>query len=234
MAKKNITEPLMLDSTGIKILSALRQIMISNLPVNDLVTPNATLPLSANMGKVLDGKITAERGVSALYDPTATYAVGDYAIYADALYRCNTAISTPEAFDSTKWDVVDLKNLNDGVLANANSITSLISSLTWKNIVTDQVGTAQIPLPTGWKELLAVIHVYDGSTYKVASASFYILSEMVLGTTTLFRAGHMESSSSSSDICLRVNYDKTWCSLSDAVWNQTEYKNTSKTSVWYR
>ena len=151
MAKKNITEPLMLDSTGIKILNALRQIMISNLPVNDLVTPNATLPLSANMGKVLDGKITAERGVSALYDPTTTYAVGDYAIYADALYRCNTVISTPEAFDSTKWDVVDLKNLNDGVLANASSITSL-SDKKIIRIIDVNIGNISIP-STGYVKI---------------------------------------------------------------------------------
>lgn len=38
--------------------------------------------------------------VSDAYDPTDTYAVGDYAIHENILYRCTTAISTPEAWNS--------------------------------------------------------------------------------------------------------------------------------------
>jgi len=44
------------------------------------------------------------------YEPTQTYVVGDYVIYADKLYRCTTAIETPEAFDNTKWTNVKLAN----------------------------------------------------------------------------------------------------------------------------
>lgn len=42
--------------------------------------------------------------ISDAYDPTATYAVGDYCIYNNILYRCNTAIATGEAFTPAKWD----------------------------------------------------------------------------------------------------------------------------------
>jgi len=41
--------------------------------------------------------------ISDAYDSTQTYAVGDYCIYNNILYRCTTAISTAESFDSTKW-----------------------------------------------------------------------------------------------------------------------------------
>lgn len=41
---------------------------------------------------------------AAVYDSTATYAVGDICTYNGQLYKCNTAISTAEAFDVTKWD----------------------------------------------------------------------------------------------------------------------------------
>ena len=41
------------------------------------------------------------------YDPTATYAVGDKVSYAGNVYSCISAISTPEAWDSTHWDQVD-------------------------------------------------------------------------------------------------------------------------------
>lgn len=38
-----------------------------------------------------------------LYDATSTYAVNDYCVYSGKLYRCTTAISTEEAWDSTHW-----------------------------------------------------------------------------------------------------------------------------------
>ena len=37
------------------------------------------------------------------YDDTLTYIVGEYVIYNDVLYRCTTAVTTAEPFDSTKW-----------------------------------------------------------------------------------------------------------------------------------
>lgn len=37
------------------------------------------------------------------YDATATYDEGDVVIYSGNLYKCDTAISTPETFDPTKW-----------------------------------------------------------------------------------------------------------------------------------
>lgn len=37
------------------------------------------------------------------YDNTATYAVGAYCIYNYGFYKCTTAVTTAENFDSTKW-----------------------------------------------------------------------------------------------------------------------------------
>lgn len=41
--------------------------------------------------------------ISDAYDPTSTYAVGDYAIYNNSLYRCVTAIDTPEEWTVAHW-----------------------------------------------------------------------------------------------------------------------------------
>ena len=56
-------------------------------------------------------------GVAAQYSTSATYNVGDYVIYNDSLYRCNTAITTGEAWTAAHWtaavlgnDVVELKS----------------------------------------------------------------------------------------------------------------------------
>lgn len=43
--------------------------------------------------------------ISDAYDSTHTYNVGDYCIYENALYKCNTDIATGEAFTPAKWDV---------------------------------------------------------------------------------------------------------------------------------
>lgn len=42
--------------------------------------------------------------ISDKYDSSKTYAVGDYCIYNDTLYKCKTQITSAEEFDSSKWE----------------------------------------------------------------------------------------------------------------------------------
>lgn len=44
--------------------------------------------------------------IADVYDSTATYAVGAYAIYQNTLYKCTTAITVGEPFDAAKWTSV--------------------------------------------------------------------------------------------------------------------------------
>ena len=46
--------------------------------------------------------------ISDQYDATKTYAVGDYCIYNNTLYRCNTAIATAEAWNSAHWTATSI------------------------------------------------------------------------------------------------------------------------------
>lgn len=41
--------------------------------------------------------------VSDAYSNSKTYAVGDYCIYENTLYKCTTAITTAEAWNSAHW-----------------------------------------------------------------------------------------------------------------------------------
>lgn len=41
--------------------------------------------------------------ISDAYSSSSTYAVGDYVIRSNRLYKCNTAITEPENWDATKW-----------------------------------------------------------------------------------------------------------------------------------
>ena len=42
------------------------------------------------------------------YDETSTYAVGDLVVYDNTIYECITAITTAEAWDSSKWTIVPI------------------------------------------------------------------------------------------------------------------------------
>lgn len=78
--------------------------------------------------------------ISDKYDSSKTYAVGDYCIYNDTLYKCKTAVTSAEEFDSSKWEATncgkELVALNsnltgiktiDGVTAlSANSEMQLV------------------------------------------------------------------------------------------------------------
>ena len=54
-----------------------------------------------NMNKLDQGG--GNQNIATGYDDTQTYAVGDYVIYDGLLYKCNTAVTTAETFDPTKW-----------------------------------------------------------------------------------------------------------------------------------
>lgn len=46
--------------------------------------------------------------VATEYSNSSTYAVGTYTLYDGLLYVCNTAVTTAENFDSTKWTEISI------------------------------------------------------------------------------------------------------------------------------
>ena len=59
--------------------------------------------IDVQMKKNADSAQQSKDIVSDEYSATNTYAVGDYCIHENILYKCKTAITTGEAFDSNKW-----------------------------------------------------------------------------------------------------------------------------------
>jgi hypothetical protein len=45
------------------------------------------------------------------YDSSKTYAIDDIVVYKKKIYKCKTAITAPEAFDSEKWEQICLRDL---------------------------------------------------------------------------------------------------------------------------
>ena len=59
--------------------------------------------IDVQMKKNADSAQQSKDIVSDKYSATNTYAVGDYCIHENILYKCKTAITTGEEFDSNKW-----------------------------------------------------------------------------------------------------------------------------------
>ena len=83
--------------------------------------PNTTTPITANnLNKMENGIADANGAIGATaYSSSDTYAVGDICIYNNKLYRCNTAISTAEAWNSNHWTEINL--LDNSILIISES-----------------------------------------------------------------------------------------------------------------
>lgn len=61
------------------------------------------------------------------YVNTRTYAVGEYCVYEKQLYKCTTAVTSAEDFDSDKWTLTNVKTelteLNSSLAISAGTIT---------------------------------------------------------------------------------------------------------------
>ena len=75
-------------------------------------------------GKQIGNTTLPDTIISDAYDNAKTYTVGDYCIYGNILYKCNTAITTPEDFDSTKWDATTIGDEFVGINADLSELNS--------------------------------------------------------------------------------------------------------------
>lgn len=56
------------------------------------------------------------------YDNTSTYSEGNYVMYNNELYICNTDINSPEEFDNTKWDKTNILSITPEFSVDENYI----------------------------------------------------------------------------------------------------------------
>jgi len=76
--------------------------------------PSQNTPITADALNAYDDAIEnveeylasdeSQSNLADAYDETATYDLGDYAIYGGDLYKCTTAVTEPEEWNSTKWE----------------------------------------------------------------------------------------------------------------------------------
>lgn len=110
--------------------------------LNTQVTANTTAIRNVqdsvdNMApQVAESLTKANAGLSntaSVYDATQTYAVGDYTLYNNNLYRCDVPIPQAESFDGTKWTRVktsdEIKTCNNKIRTSENEIIQIKANL---------------------------------------------------------------------------------------------------------
>lgn len=80
-------------------------------------------------------KLVQEDMITDAYSSSRTYAVGDYCIYENTLYKCTTAISTAENWNSAHWTAV---NISDELESIKGELSNKLNS----NKVIQESGTA--------------------------------------------------------------------------------------------
>lgn len=80
-------------------------------------------------------KLVQEDMITDVYSSSSTYAVGDYCIYENTLYKCTTAITTAETWNSAHWTAVSISY-------EFKRITNELSNKLNSNKVIQESGTA--------------------------------------------------------------------------------------------
>ena len=113
------------------------------------------------------------------YSNLSTYSVGDVVNYLGRVYKCDIAVTTPEAFDNAKWsyyrlsdasaqlDVIDgeigstdISSIGDGTITNAiSTVNSNLSDVSdkYKRIKVINVGQSETVTLDAWSVYMIVI-----------------------------------------------------------------------------
>ena len=114
------------------------------------------------------------------YSATATYSIGDYVIYNDALYKCNTDITTAESWDSTHWTAVTLdtakqdtlvsgtniKTVNGNSLLGSGDLVISGGSSKYVGTITGDGATTSFTITHNLDSRDVIVQVYDNTSYE--------------------------------------------------------------------
>lgn len=117
------------------------------------------------------------------YDNTATYDVGDVVIYAGNLYKCETAVTTAETFDPTKWTQGKAADFFAG---GGEDTTGLIAAGTdFYNYTSSSQTTKFVSAYLTMNDTLVVVITYKGTITVPADFTLIHASATPDGTQTI-------------------------------------------------
>ena len=87
-------------------------------------------PIGGTSGDIANPNISDE------YSSFSTYNVGDYCIYNNVLYKCNTAITVGETFDSTKWIATTIGSELLAIIRRVSTLETALNGYSFANTMT--------------------------------------------------------------------------------------------------
>lgn len=175
--------------------------------VNDTQNTNiaSNLALINQVAGGVEGVSQLAYTIANVYDSTATYAVGDYCIQANTLYKCTTAIAVGEAFDSSKWTSVKVMDempsgggggttytagtgidITSNVISIADPLTTTLTAGSTSVTISDAAITANsvlLPVASVWGVTPTAVTPSNGSVTMTFAAqdSDITVGVMILG-----------------------------------------------------
>ena len=127
-------------------------------------------------GKQVGGGTLDNTNLSDAYSASKTYAVGDYCIHDNRLMVCKTAISTPEPWNSAKWEGKKVGEALSEVTSDLSELPYAIKVTPIVDVTSDSVGRVVIKnnftLPNGAIPIL-IVAVNGVSTLRFTTPMLY-------------------------------------------------------------
>lgn len=209
-------------------LTALANKIAKGIQFGDLQTTAKDLIDAINEAAISGGN----SNIADDYDNTQTYVVGDYCIYEGDLYRCITAVTVAESFDSTKWTAVlvtdELGQGGTTVVANpSGAATDDLEKIQIGNTIYEIVGGGI----SGKKDLLwEYLNSYDITlTHPITDYDFLIFEGNNYSDTD-HKGGAIISSTELEDI---IGVSGKFYTFNGAIGVFANYTVDSTTSLTY-
>lgn len=113
------------------------------------------------------------------YSNQATYAVGDFVIYQTVLYKCTTAVSVAEDFDSTKWTQAKVSEMVGTDVSSEKELTLSPVSILTSCRASKNDNSSDVYLAADNNMKAKAYQVTAGKTYKIRGfgydrSTFYV------------------------------------------------------------
>lgn len=142
------------------------------------------------------------------YDDTATYAVGDYCVKENLLYRCNTTISTAEDWTAAHWTAIKVMNVvadkptTESVTISSWTADGNIAPFTYKATVTavTSIGANNTVELINDDAVLFATYGFNIGSVSGQSVTIYALSEPASSVTLKIGIGGYVISASEANL----------------------------------
>lgn len=189
--------------------------------MKDQLSQDAAGNLQLQIDDIADEKANNDI-ISDAWNASTTYAVGQYCIYNNSLWKCLVQHSGQTPTEGTYWTKVTV----------ANEITSVNNSFQWK-LIGSAKGKTPITLPSNFSEILVIVKA-NNENYNFNIPKLY-LDE----TNKMFSHGKgLHISGATYLVQIRIIISTNNVALNDARGSQnasiTDYSSKSVTTAYYR